>query len=95
MWYNPPAILRVGESPDKIFSIETINAKEIVINLEGMFWDDEAKWEVNKKGHYTIHINDDETIWIDYHSTRKGGENFDWSKIRLYKISGPKRPKNK
>jgi hypothetical protein len=54
-----------------------------------MFWDDEAKWEVMKKGYYSIHINDDGTIWIDYHSTKKIAKRI------LYKISGPKRPKNK
>jgi hypothetical protein len=84
MWYDPPAILRADESADKILSIEMINANEIKLNLEGVFWDNETKREEINKGFYTIHINDDKSIWIDYHSSKKNVKRV------LYKISGPK-----
>jgi hypothetical protein len=88
MWYDPPAIFMVGDKAKKILSVEMLDEKQINLYLEGFFWDDEVKREVKKTGIYTIHINDDKTIWIDYHSPKKN------IKRVLYKISGPKRPKN-
>jgi hypothetical protein len=86
MWYDPPAIFMVGDKAKKILSIELINERKIILNLEGLFWDDDAKREVKKIGNYMIHINDDGTIWIDYNSSKK------YVKRILYKISGPNRP---
>ena len=87
-WYDPPAIIFVGDPPLKILSIETIGDDVYRFNVQGkIYYDKNEKKRIERKATLIIHTNEDETMWIEKSDCITSGKNF-----LYYKISGPERP---
>ena len=84
-WYDPPAIVFVGDPPFSILSVETIDKRIYKINGKGKSFD-RNKW-INKKFSLIFHLNEDGTMWIEKNNFILSGKDEMYSKI-----SGPVKP---